>query len=164
MKDKTMDSMRCRQMLRSQIDLLCRLQATQEIVKTAVLNREWEGFESLVARMDDYAQEYQSMQAEHRRNYSLLGFNLGVGSFYQFIGRFSAQERRELSELYRKLKIEALRVKLLNDNLAAYIQQARLTLTSFLDVAFPDRRGRLYSNRGKSRQSDMTSLVLDRSF
>lgn len=158
------DGLRCIRMLRAQLDLLCRLQATQEIVRTAVLKRDWEGFDTLVARMDAYANEFSLLEEERLALWRALGLESEGGRFYQSIVLFPEEERLELSTLFRRLKLETLRVKLANDTLAAYIQQAKLTIHSFLNAAFPDRRGRLYSRRGHSVDAEMRSIVLDRTF
>jgi hypothetical protein len=79
------------------------------------------------------------------------------------VARLDEASRRELTDLYRRLKLDTLKVRLANDALSAYLSAARETLADFLNAAFPDRRGKIYSRRGAAVHSEMRSIVLDRS-
>jgi hypothetical protein len=43
-----------------------------------------------------------------------------------------------------------------------YLNEARLLVAGFLDAAFPDRKGKIYSRRGVQVQADMRSMVLNK--
>ncbi|MDR1212333.1 MAG: hypothetical protein LBK40_08905, partial [Spirochaetaceae bacterium] len=64
---------------------------------------------------------------------------------------------------FRQVKLLILRIRMANESLLRYIEEAKTTVADFLDAAFPDRRGRFYTCRGKTVASDMRSMVLDRS-
>lgn len=160
----TDDGLRLVCMLTRQLDAVARLQSAQEAVRQSVLKRDWEGFDDLIARMDSAAAAFASLEEERVSLWASIGMESGAGGYYQSIHRFPDEERRELSRLYRSLKLETLRVKLANDALMGYIQQAKLTINSFLGAAFPDRRGTLYSRSGRSVDSEMRSIVLNKTF
>jgi hypothetical protein len=111
--------------------------------------------------------EFRVLDAERERIFTVFArqigsHNTGVG-FYSLIAAFPEAERKELSALYRKLKMDTLKIGFANDSLTAYITKARTTLQDFLEAAFPDRKGRIYSNRGTQVPSDMRSMVLNQS-
>jgi hypothetical protein len=137
------------------------------MVRNAVIAREWADFEGYMDTLNLIGIEFRSLDAEREQLFAVFARqsgsnNTGVG-FYSLIARFPEEERRELSNLYRKLKIDTLKIGFANDSLTAYIGEARTTLHDFLDAAFPDRKGRIYSNRGTQVPSDMRSMVLNQS-
>ncbi len=157
---------RCADILRQETALLERLAAAQEVVRNAVFAREWTDLETMLARLAAYGGEFELLEAERARIFSEFASGSSdresVG-FYALASRLGAAERRELTELYRRLKLDALKVRLANDALTTYLADARGTLSDFMDAAFPDRKGKIYSRRGKTVHPEMRSIVLDRS-
>jgi hypothetical protein len=153
----------CIDVLRREIALLERLAAAQEIVRRAVYAREWTDLEAMLNRLDGYGRDFAELEAERVETFRFLGGRRDGGDFYASIARLPDAERRELAELHRRLKLDALKVRLANDALTAYLAEARTTVGAFLDAAFPDRRGKLYSRRGTAVPAEMRSLVLNRS-
>jgi hypothetical protein len=158
----------CILILRQEIALMEKITSLQLLVRTAVMNREWVDFESLLNSLGEISGEFESLEFERERIFS--GFAERTGSkdepagFYSLASRLPDTERRELTELYRRLKLEHIRIRLANDSLMGYLKEARTTVAGFLEAAFPDRKGRLYSRRGTQIPSDMRSMVLNRSF
>lgn len=165
-KGMALDVTPCVQILRQETALLERLSAAQEVVRNAVFAREWTDLEALLDRLNGYSEEFQRLEQERDRIFEemnrFLGIEKGGLGFYSLTTQLPLPERRELTDLYRRLKLDALRVRLANDTLMTYITEARSTVAGFLDLAFPDRRGRLYSRRGTQVHSEMRSIVLDR--
>jgi hypothetical protein len=157
---------RCADVLRQETALLERLSAAQEVVRNAVFAREWVDLETLLARLAAYGNDFELLEAERSRlfaEFSNTGNEReGIG-FYALASRLADADRRELTELYRRLKLDALKVRLANDALTTYLQDAKATLSGFMDAAFPDRKGRIYSRKGKAVHAEMSSIVLDRS-
>jgi hypothetical protein len=156
---------RCADVLRQETALLERLAAAQEVVRTAAFARDWSNMEALLARLAEYGSEFELLEAERVRAFSELsdGSREPIG-FYSLVARLDAASRKELTELYRRLKLDTLKVRLANEALSTYLKAARETLSDFLDAAFPDRRGKIYSRRGSAVHPEMRSIVLDRSF
>jgi hypothetical protein len=157
----------CVSILRREIELLERISTLQSIVWNAVSAREWMDFEDYMGDLNSIGAEFRVLDAERERIFEVFArkigsHNAGVG-FYSLIATLPEAERRELGALYRKLKMDALKIGFANDSLAAYIVEARTSLQDFLDAAFPDRKGRIYSNRGTQVPSDMRSMVLNQS-
>ena len=156
---------RCADVLRQETALLERFAAAQEVVRTAAFARDWANMEPLLARLGEYGDEFELLEAERARVFAELsdGSREPIG-FYSVAARLDPVSRRDLTELYRRLKLDTLKVRLANDALSSYLASARETLSGFLDAAFPDRRGKIYSRRGSAIHPEMRSIVLDRSF
>lgn len=156
---------RCADVLRQEIALLERLGAAQEVVRNAAFARDWANMDALLARLGQYGTEFDLLEAERARVFAELGDGQREpGGFYAIAARLDPASRKDLTELYRRLKLDTLKIRLSNDALSAYLAAAQATLSGFLDAAFPDRRGKLYSRRGSAVHSEMSSIVLDRSF
>jgi hypothetical protein len=160
--------MECAQILRQETALLERLAAAQEVVKNAVFTREWTDLESMLGRLEAYGQEFSTLERNRERIFTEAAQACGPegknGGFYALTTRLEPAERRELTELYRRLKLDTLKVRLANEALTYYLADARATVSGFLEAAFPDRKGRLYSRQGTQVHAEMRSIVLDRSF
>ncbi len=158
----------CVYILRQETSLLERFAAAQEVVRHAVFAREWVDLEALLNRLDGYAQDFQALETERARIFEEVlrteGRNGDSVGFYTIISRLPEGKRRELTDLYRRLKLDTLKVRLANEALTRYLSEAKTTVSNFLEAAFPDRKGRLYTRRGTQMPSEMRSIVLDRSF
>jgi hypothetical protein len=152
--------------LRRETDLLTEIGSLQKQVWETVLNRVWENFEGLMESLNVLGAEFQVLEQERA---GLMAEFAGDGvregeSFYHLASRLPGPEGMELAGLYRNLKSETLRVRISNDSLLHYLGEARTTVTGFLEVAFPDRKGKVYSRQGALIPADMRSMVLNQSF
>jgi hypothetical protein len=158
----------CRLILLREAELLKKVAARQALVRNAVLNRQWIDFEAHIADMNALGDEFAALEAERETFMSKLPAQCGGGDeksrFYALAARFPADKRSEITEIYRNLKLETLKVRASNDALLGYIAGAKATMTGFLEAVFPDRGGRLYTKRGKQIAQDMRSMVLNRRF
>jgi hypothetical protein len=162
----------CKAVLLREAELIKKTALAQNVVWTAVVNREWTDFEAHVSAMNALGGEFASLEAEREGLFTELKgalaettyFGDEKGRFYTLIARLPAEQRNELTGIYRNLKIEAIKVRLSNDALLSYLNEARATMEGFLELAFPDRGGRIYTPRGTPVSHDMRSMVLNRSF
>jgi hypothetical protein len=152
--------------LRRETELLTKIGSLQKQVWDTVLNRVWDDFETLLGHLNVLGNEFEALEQERKGLMTELTGDEAreTEGFYHLTSRFSGQEGRDLAELYRSLKIETMRVRIANDNLLTYIGEAKTTVTGFLEAAFPDRRGKVYSRRGALIPADMRSMVLNQSF
>lgn len=158
----------CVCILKQELSLLEQLAETQEKLKNSVFSRDWTDLELLLGKLDEYGNEFKALERERIRIFSAMNklyvTTQEADSFYSFASKLPPFDRKELTSLYRRLKLDSLKVRLANDTLMQYLNNARSTVSSFLEAAFPDRRGRMYSKRGMHVHSEMRSIVLDRSF
>jgi len=51
-----------------------------------------------------------------------------------------------------------------NETLMTYLAGVKSTLKDFFDLAFPERAGKMYTNRGTHSANDMSSIVFSKAF
>jgi hypothetical protein len=160
-------SYECISILKKEIALLERLGSAQDVVSQAVFSRDWTDMDALFARLDEYSKEFEALEKERSNLFSDLSQNLGFEhektGFYALATRLDPETRRQMTDLYRRLKLDVLKIRLANENLNEYIAAHRSVISEFLQAAFPDRKGKLYSRHGREIHAEMRSIVLDRS-
>ncbi|MDR1971412.1 MAG: hypothetical protein LBQ46_05775 [Treponema sp.] len=158
----------CSQVLGRETELLRGVAEAQKQVWDAVVKREWAGFEEILSMVGRISSDLEAVEGERKTLVGALAASSGGSDdetgFYRLIAAFPQEERRELTAKYRELKMTGLRVRINNDNLLTYIAGVRATMSAFIETAFPDRKGRLYSRSGAVVPADMRSMVLNRSF
>ncbi|MDR0399365.1 MAG: hypothetical protein LBH51_00300 [Treponema sp.] len=169
----------CARILDRETELLNSVEAAQKRVREAVVRREWADFERLQSAMDRIGAELAELEGERKALFGEFpppqpgfpgesggesGGPGGEGGFYRLIAGLSPEEQRDLTGKYRELRMAGLRVRINNDNLLAYTGGIRAAVSAFIESAFPDRKGRVYSRSGAVVPQDMRSMVLNRSF
>ncbi|MDL2228926.1 hypothetical protein LJC14_01620 [Treponema sp. OttesenSCG-928-L16] len=162
------DADKCILIMKQETEILGNINHLQDALRRAVMQREWTDFEAMLSAINAYNNDFEALEYERVRVFSSFSDNPeennpGSG-FYTLISRLPEDLRKEISELYRCLKVEILKIRLSNDSLMQYLAEAKTTISSFLEAAFPDRKGRLYSRRGTHLPPDMRSMVLNRQF
>jgi hypothetical protein len=156
-----MDFDKYKGVLLREIELVRHVSALQNSIREAVINRNWTDFESHFSELNGIGDEFSSLESEREQLFSGNGDKEG---FYAHIAHFPAKERRELSEIYRNLKLETMRVQISGEAIMDFIAGARATITGFFEIAFPDRGGKLYTPHGRPVSHDMLSMVLNHRF
>jgi len=155
----------CRDILSRECELVKRISNVQNLVWDAVMNRNWTDFEDHFNVLGEIGAEFSVVEAERERLFAAIMPESGISQgFYALIAHFPAGQRNELSDIYRDLKLKTLQVKMKSDALMDYITEARATMAGFVEIAFPDRGGKLYTPHGNPVSHDMRSMVLDRAF
>ncbi|MDR0562390.1 MAG: hypothetical protein LBG73_06840 [Spirochaetaceae bacterium] len=157
--------------LQLQTEIMEKIAAIQESVRNAVINRQWTDFESLLRTMNRYGDQFQELESQRTALFADLFKHEENSenrqdqdkSFYTAASRLPEEERRGLTELYRNLKLRTLKVRMANESLVTYLDEAKTTVDSFLDAACPDRKNRFYSRRGVKVPADMRSMVINHS-
>jgi hypothetical protein len=151
-----------RDVLKQEDELLQKIAETQESVKNAAINREWADFETLTLSLEMCKEQFDALEAERLILFEIVSDAEGrMPHFYAMVSHLPENERKELSELYRSIKDRTLKVRIANETLRLYLNEAQTTLGDFMKAAFPDRKTGVYSKQGKKISPDMRSLVLD---
>jgi hypothetical protein len=166
-----MEFEKCRDILLQESELVQQAAALQQLIRNAVEQREWNDFESHFSAMGNIESRLAALEREREELFAVFASSPGEdspnlnddkGRFYAFAARLPLEERNELTAIYRGLKLEALKLRLSNETLMAYLGQMRTTIAGFFELAFPDRGGRIYSPQGLPLPHDMRSMVLNR--
>ena len=161
-----MDFEKCRDILLKEIELVRRVSALQNSIREAVIKRDWVDFESYFSELNGIGDEFSFKEFERKKYFSGEGSRpaaAGAG-FYAQIAHLPAKQRRELSEIYRTLKLETMRVQISGEAIMDFIAGARATIAGFFEIAFPDRGGKMYTPHGRPVSHDMRSMVLNHRF
>ncbi|MDR2747141.1 MAG: hypothetical protein LBB77_06785 [Treponema sp.] len=157
----------CSQVLDREIELLRGIGEAQKQVWTAVVKREWTDFEVLLPMTGRIGAELEKLEGERKALFSKLpGFSNDTDietGFYRLITSLPPDEQKNLTTKYRELKMAGLRVQINNENLLAYITGVKATISAFIESAFPDRKGRVYTRSGTVVSQDMRCMVLNHS-
>jgi len=153
---------KCREILLNEIELVKKISGLQEQIRSAIVNRGWTDFESHFSELSVIGDEFTALEKEREHCFN-SNSSLADG-FYARISCFNREQRRELSEIYRDLKLRTLQVKITSEIIVDFISKARATIAGFFEIAFPDRGGKIYTPHGKPFSHDMRSMVLNQRF
>jgi hypothetical protein len=156
---------RCREILLEESELIQHIANLQNLIGEAVTNRNWTDFEDHFNALGRMKAEITALEEEREGLFAGTAERIGAFTpFYSFAAQLPPDQRAELTEIYRSIKLETLRVQMAGESLMNYITEARATLAGFFEIAFPDRGGKIYTPHGRSISHDMRSMVLNRTF
>jgi len=156
---------KCREILLKECELVRRVSSLQNLVYEAVLNRDWNGFEANFSKLGEIGKEFSALEQERERLFAGSKAETNVSArFYSLTAGLPPEQRGELTEIYRNLKLETLKVQIMGETIMNYLAGARATIAGFFDIAFPDRKGKIYTPYGMPVSHDMRSMVLNRTF
>jgi hypothetical protein len=154
----------CREILLKESELVQNITGLQNGIHQAVTNRNWADLEDNFAALGKIKAEIAVLESRRERIFSEITGKTGDFSFYAYAAQLPAEQRAEVTEIYRSLKFETMRVRMSGEALMKYITEVRIVMAGFFEVAFPDRSGKIYTPHGISASRDMRSMVLNRSF
>lgn len=159
---------RCVLVLNGEIEVLKKISAAQSRVRQAVIGREWVDFDGKVAELEALGLNFNHLENERAGLFSGLAdeFHLSDGGkpFYALIMPLPPDESRELSRLYRELKMESLKMKAMNETFLAYLNEAKTMAAAYLEAVCPARGGKLYTRMGRRVSQDLKSIVFNNRF
>ena len=160
----------CVTVLNGEIGLLKRISASQDRVRQAVMKREWADFDEKTAEVNSLSEEFALLEYQRDILFSALADGTGKTKdieeqpFYVSIMTLPVDERRELSRLYRELKMETLKMKALNETFLAYVIEAKNLAAAYLEAVCPARGGKMYTRKGRKASQDLRSIVFNNRF
>ena len=165
---------RCRDILIQEFELIQNAVNVQEKIRLAVTERQWTDFEDNFSAMNTIESKLHALENEREQLFSVFktvvrqqnfSDNLDEkGRFYALVSFLPEKQRNELTSIYRSLKLEAVKLRMANDTLLSYVNGIKTTLKDFLDLAFVERGGKMYTKNGTHFSHDMRSMVLNKSF
>ena len=157
---ETLNYKRCASVLSGEVDLLKKISTLQGAVRQAVVSRDWTDFDEKVQNLNQLGTEFAGLESEREK---LFPPN-DEKPFHTAITGLPGEESRELSRLYRELKMETLKMRALNETFLAYLNEARALAAAYIETVCPARGGKLYTRRGRKASQDLKSIVLNNSF
>ena len=159
----------CVAVLTGELELLKKIAAAQDTVRQAVLNREWADFDEKVTEINRFGEDFSRLEEERMVIFSALNedfcpVDTGEKPFYAMISKLPMEQGRELSRLYRELKMETLKMRALSETFMAYLTEAKTIAAAYLEAVCPARGGKLYTSKGRRVTQDLRSMVFNNRF
>jgi hypothetical protein len=165
---------KCRDILLRECEVLREAAVIQEKIRMAVINREFEGFEDQINAMNEIERSITVLENEREQLFTLFEALIRQsyftdtkddrGRFYGMVCHLPENQRNELTGIYRRLKMETLKLRVANEAFMVYLAGVKSTFKEFFDLVFPDRAGKMYNAHGTHLSSDMRSMVVNQSF
>jgi hypothetical protein len=151
-------------LMQEEIALLDLYLAREEELKKALFDRDWRTLDSSIRLMDEASNRINSLEIARDRVFGEFRLECGADNgcgFYRAVLSLPEPERMGMNELYRALKLAAVRVRIRTAALDDYLKNEQGTIRGILGELYPDRRGKTYSRTGKSRENGSEALVLN---
>ena len=166
---------KCRDILLRECEFLQEAAVMQEKIRLAVINKEWTGFEDNLNTMNEIEEKITALENEREHLFTVFYTLVKPNStkpepqdakerFYAIASHLPDNQRKDLTEIYRSLKMQTIKLRMANDTFMTYLEGIKSTLKEFFDLAFPDRSGKMYTPQGTHFSHDMRSMVLNQSF
>jgi hypothetical protein len=137
--------------------------AAQRSFSAAVQARDWIALQTAIGIQDDLARAIAEQEGARAEAFERLRAETGceVGGLYRVALLVPEPERTELTDLYRRLKLAAMRAKFENASAGDYAAANRELLRAVLEELFPEKKHRMYGKSGRSVQPDLDALLLN---
>jgi hypothetical protein len=137
--------------------------AAQRSFTTAIRARDWTALQTAIGIQDEVARAIAFKEGERAEAFELLRAKTGcdAGGMYQVALLVPEPGRSELTDLYRRLKLAAMRAKFENASAGDYAAANRNLLRAVLEELFPEKKHRMYGKSGKAIQPDLDALLLN---
>jgi hypothetical protein len=149
--------------LLKEIEVLEKIPPLQGMIRNAIIKREWAEYETLMHAVGDIGGSFEVLETEREALFKTMADGKEPESFYAWASKLPENEKEEISNLYRKLKMITLQIRIANDTLMEYLREVKTAVSGVLDRAYPDRRGKMYSCRGTEKEADMRSVMINAS-
>jgi hypothetical protein len=152
-------------LLQIEIDLLNGFAGLEVKLQEAFLRRDWPALDTLVSELDSFSGGIEAIEQRRHSTFLELKVSLKLDektTFNRVITEMSGEDREELSDFYRKLKIAVIRVRGATGRLGYYFRSVSDSVNRVLSELLPYRKGRIYSRGGLPRAVEEASLVFNR--
>jgi ribosomal protein L16 Arg81 hydroxylase len=139
--------------------------AAERSFASAIRERDWVSLQTAMDLMDEITRAVADREGVRAQAFELLRSELGCEeeSLYRVALRVQEPERSELTDLYRRLKLAAMRARFETAATNDYATSNRELLRAVLEELFPEKRGRIYGRTGQTVQPGLDALVLNTS-
>lgn len=137
--------------------------AAQRSFTAAVQARDWTALQTAIGIQNELARAIAAKEGERAEAFELLRAQTGcdAGGMYRVALLVREPERGELTDLYRRLKLAAMRAKFENASAGDYAAGNRDLLRAVLEELFPEKKHRMYGKSGQAVQPDLDALLLN---
>ena len=145
-----------KQEMRSEIDMLAEFVRLEESLGGMVTRRDWPSMEEALATLNEMSVRIETTEGRRHEVYTDLKETLSNGdeaSFRDVLSSLPASETNTLRELQTEMRSTLVRVKSLSNGLIYYLSCMRESTSRILEEVFPQRKGKIYSSSGRTRDN-----------
>ncbi|CEM61567.1 hypothetical protein DWQ65_04380 [Treponema phagedenis] len=151
--------------LNCQIETITKLTDVQQKMYAQVRSRSWEGIEGFVARAENLAREFSTLDKQCFLALQKINpYSDEPVDFETFIAQCTKEDAAELRKLYADLKRKVFRSKIENDVFNTYVGHARSLMEGMVDAVITENKTAFYTNTGAPTSAPAGSFLIDKSF
>jgi len=137
--------------------------AAQRSFTAAVSARDWTALQAAIGLQDELSRAIADRESVRAEAFERLRAQTAcdAGGMYRVALLVPEPERSELTDLYRRLKLAAMRAKFENASAGDQAAGNRDLLRAVLEELFPEKKHRMYGKSGKAVQPDLDALLLN---
>jgi hypothetical protein len=150
--------------MQEEIALLDLYLTREEELKRALYDRDWRSLDSSIRLMNEASNRIGILEKSRDRAFQEFRAEIGEEtgcSFYRAVLGLPEMERVRLNQLYRTLKLAAVRVRIRSKALDDYLREEQGTIRGILGELYPERRGKTYTRTGESQENGPEALVVN---
>lgn len=136
----------------------------QREVSRAVRQRAWSCLELALEKAGAAADAVQSAEKDRMEAWYDFLCESGLpdnSSVFRASLSLPLELRASLNDAYRALRLSAMRARIENESLSAFVGSSAETLHKAIETVFPERKGRIYGKSGKTSHAGSSAMVLD---
>jgi hypothetical protein len=137
--------------------------AAQRSFTEALVTRDWTDLQTAMGIQDELARAIAEKESERAEAFESLRAQTGceAGGMYRVALLVPEPDRSELTDLYRRLKLAAMRAKFENASALDYAAGNRDLLHAVLEELFPEKKHKMYGRSGRTVQPELDAVILD---
>ncbi len=152
-------------MLTHEAELMTEFGEREQDLQDAVLRRDWPAVDALVMTMEEQSRRFARL--DERRHELVVAAKVDLGlraeaSFGELVDHVPEPDRRDLIAGFRTLQVSVLKVKSVTRGIDTYVRGSLRAAQDVLGEVFPERKGTLYSRKGRRTHADGRAMVVDR--
>jgi hypothetical protein len=135
----------------------------QKAFAASLRNRDWRSLQDSMAALEIVTRRLAKIEEVRAEAEASLRDDARCSEegFYRLVLRVTEPERTMLTDVYRRLKIAAMRARFENNATGSLAEESRDLLGAVLEELFPEKRGKIYGRSGRALPAGHDSLVLN---
>ena len=138
----------------------------EEEIRSCINENNWNELTLTVQNLSPLAEKIEQVETTRDEVFASLRSMFGEqedAGFYHVVFHLPRRERDLCVELYRKLKIAAIRIQSITMSIDSYVRTVSGTVRQILEEIFPYQKGNMYSRSGDTVDTQAEPLVFNTS-
>ena len=135
-------------------------------LRSCISSNNWSELTATIQNLSPLAEKIEEVEKSRDEAFMALRTMFGEkddASFYHVVFHLPERERDICVELYRKLKLAAIRIQSITLSIDSYVRTVSGTVRQILEEIFPYQKGKIYSAKGGSMDTQAEPMVFNTS-